>query len=420
LDVAIFGLGYVGTTVAGCLTSQGHRVLGIDVSQQKADAINAGRSPIREPGLDNLIATANEQGLLEACREVEDLSRIDLALVCVGTPTGPDGSHDMRYVIAVTQDIARALREKREKPLTIAYRSTMRPGTMQDLVWPILESQVPAAVLEQVNLAYYPEFLRESSAIADFFAPAKIVIGTRDGTPNDALAELNKGLEAPLFVTRWAEAELTKFVDNSWHALKVAFANEMGRISRIRGLDARTMHAIFKADEKLNLSSYYTRPGGPFGGSCLPKDLRALAALSGELRAHTPLIDMVMASNEAHKAYLAEEAMRCLPASARVLVSGLAFKSGTDDLRESPNVYLARRLIEAGHTVRVYDPAIDAEKLVGQNLGYAYTQLPTLATLLIGKEEAESSPFDLAIRTNPTFDELAMGDTPVLDFHRLG
>lgn len=420
MDVAIFGLGYVGSTVAGCLASQGHRVLGIDVSQAKADAINRGESPIQEPGLENLIATASDKGLLRAEREVESLSRIDLALVCVGTPTGPDGSHDMRYVVAVTQDIARVLREGRDKPITIAYRSTMRPGTMQDLVWPILESHVPAAALEQVELAYYPEFLRESTAIADFFSPAKIVVGTRDGTPSTALAELNKGLDAPRFVTRWAEAELTKFVDNSWHALKVAFANEMGRISRIRGLDARTMHDIFKADEKLNLSSYYTRPGGPFGGSCLPKDVRALATLSGELRAHTPLIDMLTASNEAHKAYLAEEAMRYLPPSARVLVAGLAFKAGTDDLRESPNVYLARRLIEAGHVVRVYDPAIDAEKLVGQNLGYAYTQLPGLANLLIDREEAERCTFDLAIRTNPTFDELALDDTPVLDFHRLG
>jgi GDP-mannose 6-dehydrogenase len=351
---------------------------------------------------------------------MESLAHIDLALVCVGTPTGPDGSHDMRYVIAVTQDIAKVLREGRDRPLTIAYRSTMRPGTMQDLVWPILESRVPAAALKHVELAYHPEFLRESTAISDFFAPPKIVIGTRDGTPNAALAELNDGLEAPRFVTHGAEAELTKFVDNSWHALKIAFANEMGRISRISGLDARTMHDIFKADEKLNLSAYYTRPGGPFGGSCLPKDVRALAALSSELRAHTPLIDMLMASNEAHKAYLAEEAMHSLPPSARVLVAGLAFKTGTDDLRESPNVYLVRRLMEAGHVVRVYDPAIDAEKLVGQNLGYAYTQLPSLATLLIGKEEAESSAFDLVIRTNPTFDELASRDTPMLDFHRLG
>lgn len=420
MDVAIFGLGYVGSTVAGCLASQGHRVLGIDVSQVKADAINAGNSPIREPGLENLIASANRQGLLHARREVESLAHVDLALVCVGTPAGPDGSHDMRYVVAVTQEIARVLREGRDKPLTIAYRSTMRPGTMQDLVWPILESQTPTEVLEQVELVYYPEFLRESSAIADFFAPAKIVTGTRDGTPSATLAELNKGIDAPRVATRWAEAELTKFVDNSWHALKVAFANEMGRISRIRGLDARVMHEIFKTDEKLNLSAYYTRPGGPFGGSCLPKDVRALAALSGELRAHTPLVDMVMASNEAHKAYLAEEAMRRLPPLARVLIAGLAFKAGTDDLRESPNVYLARRLIEAGHVVRVYDPAIDAEKLIGQNLGYAYTQLPNLNTLLIDREEAQSSAFDLAIRTNPTFDELALGDTPVLDFHRLG
>ena len=420
MKVVIFGLGYVGFTAACCIASEGHSVVGIDVSPKKVEAIRAGRAPIVEPGVEEMLKDGLARGLIDAATAIGDhLADADLAIVCVGTPSGPDGSHNMAYIADVSRQIAQALKGvPRRAPLAVAYRSTIRPGSIEELIGPIFRAVLGAATDTQVELVYNPEFLRESSAVKDYFEPPKIVIGTKDGQPNPAMTELNRNITAPTFVVGYREAEFTKFVDNTWHAVKVAYANEIGRVCLNLGIEASTVHAIFKSDTKLNISAYYTRPGGAFGGSCLPKDVRALQYISGDCGAATPLVDSLLRSNEAHKHRLYEYAVAGLEPGARVLLAGLAFKAATDDLRESPNVDLARKLLAAGFAVDIYDPAIDADKLVGANLGYAYSHLPTIEGLLVDRVTAETKAYARVIATNATVKDLVL--PPETDIRDLG
>ncbi len=416
MKIAIFGLGYVGSTAAGCIASQGHTVVGIDVSEAKVEALNSGRAPVYEPGLDDMIAEAREAGRISAVAELTDeLDDCDLAIVCVGTPSGVDGAHDMRFIVQVTKNIAAALKPGRAKPLTLAYRSTMRPGTCENIIWPIIEDALGDTASDLVELVYNPEFLREASAIADYFAPPKIVIGTLGGKSSPNMHALHEGIEAPVFEVGLREAEITKFVDNSWHAVKVAFANEIGRVCQNLDISARDVHAIFKSDTKLNLSAYYTRPGGAFGGSCLPKDVRALQYIAADTGSATHLVDSLIRSNEAHKHHQFLKATAGLPRGAKVLLVGLAFKMETDDMRESPAVDMARKLLEGGFQLDVYDPQIDPENLVGQNLGYATAWLPRIDDLLVTKETAESGDYALVIATNRLIDTLSLDGANVVD-----
>lgn len=411
MKIAIFGLGYVGSTAAGCIASQGHTVIGVDVAQSKVDALNSGRAPVYEPGLDDLIEAAHKDGRIKATTELtNELDDCDLAIVCVGTPSGVDGSHNMSYIAQVTRNIAEALKSGSARtgkgPLTLAYRSTMRPGSCENIIWPIIESALGDGAADTVELVYNPEFLREASAIEDYFNPPKIVIGTLGGKPSANMAALNEGIEAPVFDVGLREAEITKFVDNSWHAVKVAFANEIGRVCQNLDISARDVHAIFKSDTKLNISAYYTRPGGAFGGSCLPKDVRALQYIAADTGSATHLVDSLIRSNEAHKHHQFLHATEGLEPGAKVLLVGLAFKMETDDLRESPAVDMARKLLEAGYDLDIYDPQIEPENLVGQNLGYAYSFLPQIDGLLVSKEQAEAGEYALAISTNRLIDTL--------------
>lgn len=416
MKIAIFGLGYVGSTAAGCIASQGHTVVGIDVSQAKVDALNSARAPVYEPGLDDLIAKSHGEGRISAATELTDqLDDADLAIVCVGTPSGVDGAHDMSYIAQVTRNIAEALKADREKPLTLAYRSTMRPGSCENIIWPIIESALGDKAADVVELVYNPEFLREASAIADYFNPPKIVIGTLGGKPSANMHALHEGIEAPIFEVGLREAEITKFVDNSWHAVKVAFANEIGRVCQNLDISASAVHAIFKSDTKLNLSAYYTRPGGAFGGSCLPKDVRALQYIAADTGSATHLVDSLIRSNEAHKHHQFLNATADLERGAKVLLVGLAFKLETDDLRESPAVDMARKLLEAGYDLDIYDPQIEPENLVGQNLGYARAWLPKFDDLLVSKDQAESGEYALVIATNRLIDTLALDGANVVD-----
>ena len=418
MRVAIFGLGYVGCAAAGCIAAQGHKVIGIDPVESKVDAINAGRSPIREPGLDALIGAAARGGLLAARREPGDaLADCDIAIVCVGTPSGVDGAHNMAFIAAVTRQIGEALAAggDRAEPLTIAFRSTMRPGSIEQIVLPILRAQLGTRLEGLARVAYNPEFLREGCAIDDYFHPPRIVVGTSDGTPDPALERLHEGIIAETFTTRWREAELTKFVDNSWHAVKVAFANEIGRICEQLEISAATAHAIFTADTKLNISPAYLRPGNAFGGSCLPKDVRALQHIAADVGANTHLIDALLRSNEAHKHHQFQRATQGLEPGARVLLAGLAFKPGTDDLRESPAVDMARKLLDAGYALDIYDPALKPEQLVGQNLGYAFAYLPTIESLLVDKPTAEARAYARVIATSRMVDSLDLPGVPVVD-----
>jgi GDP-mannose 6-dehydrogenase len=421
VQVVIFGLGYVGFTAACCIASEGHKVIGVDVSARKVQAINAGQAPIVEPKVGEMLAEGLAAGLIEARTEIGDaLEAADLAIVCVGTPSAADGAHNMGFIADVSRQIARALgASARTTPLAVAYRSTFRPGTVEDLVQPIFRAALGERADALAELVYNPEFLREGTAVQDYFEPPKIVVGTRDGRPNAALAALNAGIDAPVFTTGFREAEITKFVDNSWHAVKVAFANEIGRVCLELGISARQVHEIFVADTKLNISPYYMRPGGAFGGSCLPKDVRALAHIGADTGANLHLVDSLIRSNEAHKHRLAQRAAEGLEPGARILMAGLAFKAGTDDLRESPNVDLARKLLAAGYELRVFDPAIRADMLIGANLGYAYSQLPELERLLVGQDEAEAGPWDRIVATNATVRALRLDGAEILDLGSL-
>lgn len=402
MKIAVFGLGYVGFTGMCCMAKQGHEVVGFDVSSPKVEAINAGRAPITEPGVSELLTEGLAKGLISAHTSIGDkLGDCDMAIVCVGTPSAPDGSHNMSYIAEVSRQIARALPEGHN--ITVVYRSTIRPGSMEYLISPIFEGEMgEARFAEQVELVYNPEFLREGSAIKDYFEPPKIVVGTKDGSPSARMNALNEGLDAPIFNIPFAESQITKFVDNTWHAVKVAFANEVGRICLQLGLSAQTVHEIFVSDTKLNISPYYLRPGGAFGGSCLPKDVRALQFIANDSGANTQLINSLLNSNDAHKYRLFQHAVKGLKPGAKVLLAGIAFKADTDDLRESPNIDLARNLLREGYDLAVYDPAVEPRNLVGANLGYAFTTLPELSKIFVSREKAESMTFDRVIVANAT------------------
>lgn len=416
MKIVIFGLGYVGCTAAACIASQGHSVVGIDVSAKKVETIKAGLSPIREPGIDELLAAAHAEGRLDAATEVgSHLDEADIAIVCVGTPSGADGAHNMSFIAQVTRSIASALKQDRATPLTVAYRSTMRPGTTQLMIEPIFRSFLGNSTDRVVELVYNPEFLREATAIKDYFHPPKIVIGTMDGTPSPNMDALHTGIEAPVFHVGIREAEITKFIDNSWHALKVAFANEVGRVCQNLDISAQQVHEIFVSDTKLNISAYYMRPGNAFGGSCLPKDVRAFQHIAADVGANTHVVDSLLRSNDAHKHHQFKQVVQDLEPGARVLLVGLAFKAETDDLRESPAVDMARRLLDAGYKLEIYDPSLTSDSLIGQNLGYAYANLPTIDTLLVNKATAEAGGYALVVATNKIVQTLDLPGARIID-----
>ena len=422
MKIAIFGVGYVGLTSAACLINDGHEVIGIDVSASKVAMINAGKSPIFEPGLEELLAKGVAENRLSAFQQIDDkLSDVDIAIVCVGTPSAVDGSHNMGYIAEVSRQIAIAstLLPPRERPLTVMYRSTMRPGSLDLLIAPIFHAQ-HGGKPDNVELVYNPEFLRESTALKDYYAPPKIVVGTVDGQPSVVVEQLYAGIDAPRFTVGFREAEITKFVDNSFHALKVSFANEIGRICLREGVSAKTVHEIFISDTKLNISPYYLRPGGAFGGSCLPKDVRALTFLSNESGAETFVLDAIIRSNEAHKRFIFELATKGLVPGARVLLNGLAFKANSDDLRESPFVDLARRLLSAGFDLRIWDPQLEPAALTGQNLGYSFAHLPEMTSLLL-KDKAALAGLDFAavIDTRGDGGTLGLEGVPIVPINAL-
>lgn len=418
MKIAILGLGYVGITAAACLASQGHEVIGVDPNPTKVDAILAGRSPITEPAVAELLSAAVEKGLITASTTVTpQIAACQVAMVCVGTPSAVDGSHNMTHIAEVSRQLAELLRTHPENSLTVVYRSTIRPGTIEELIRPIFDS-VLGAESTRVELVYNPEFLRESSAVKDFFAPPKIVVGTRTGERCRVLDEINDGIDAPLFYVKYRESEITKFVDNTFHAVKTVFANEIGRICIQLGISAAEVHKIFISDTKLNISPYYLRPGGAFGGSCLPKDVRALQFVSRVSGGQTHLIDSLINSNEAHKSFLFDYVTRDLKYGAQVLMVGIAFKDNSDDLRESPNVDLARMLITAGHQLSIFDPNVTPQNLLGQNLG-VLSNSPFIRDLLIDQKIAEQKRWDLVVDTRGTADRYAIKADRTVDINRL-
>ncbi|MGH9421407.1 MAG: nucleotide sugar dehydrogenase [Thermoanaerobaculia bacterium] len=421
MKIAIFGLGYVGITASACLLKEGHTVVGIEINEEKSKIIASGRSPIHEPGVDDLLALGITEGRFSVVAHAQQaLPDTDIAIVCVGTPSAADGSHNMSFIAEVSRQIASAIETAaRPTKLTVVYRSTMRPGSVDGLITPIFRGVLGPQWDRLVEVAYNPEFLRESQGISDYFDPPKIVIGTADAKPCERLEALYRNIKAPTFVTGYKEAEFTKFVDNSFHALKVSFANEVGRICLSMGIKPQTVHEIFVADRKLNISPRYLRPGGAFGGSCLPKDVRALHHMSEDVGANSHVIESLLRSNEAHKRFLFDRSIEGLPEGARILMIGLAFKPDSDDLRESPHIDLARRILQRGFDLAIYDPSVKPRQLMGQNLGYTYSQLPNIGELLISQEDAERREFDRVIDTNGRSRDVAVKTASLVDINSL-
>src|SRR2546421_448800 len=375
MKISVFGLGYVGAVTAGCLTHQGHQVVGVDVSAQKVETVNRGESPMVEPGLEDLLKRARQRGLLRATTDsAEAVATTDASLVCVGTPSTVSGAVDLRFVRQVTGQIADALRAGTKSHVLI-FRSTMLPGSTQRLVDELLAE--PAAA-NRLTVFYYPEFLREGTAVKDFLEPSLAVVGTRDGQrPAAGLLEL---FGAGASVMNWPTAEMVKYAGNTFHAAKIAFANEIGRLSKQLGIDSATVMSVLCADTKLNISPCYLRPGNPFGGSCLPKDVRALHHFTRQQGVPLPLLENLMTSNEQHLRSLLQLIERGEPSD--VIILGLSFKPNTDDLRESAMVEVAQHLLGRGYHVRIYDPQLDPAKLIGSNRRVIDTRMPRLGSLL--------------------------------------
>ncbi|TWT72940.1 nucleotide sugar dehydrogenase [Allorhodopirellula solitaria] len=373
MNVSIFGIGYVGAVTAGCLTKQGHRIHCVDVNEVKVDGINAGQSPIFEPGLDGLLSTACDRGLLTATTDCESaVAASEVSIVCVGTPALESGRLNLAYVSHVYKQIADAVKSKGTEHQLI-LRSTMLPGSVRSLA----EQHRPELITSgQLRVCFCPEFLREGSAIGDFGNPALAVYGTIDGERNLALEELMGDCTLmPL-----EAAELVKYACNYWHAVKVAFGNEVGRLSKHLSVDGHAVMEAFCQDTQLNISANYLRPGTPFGGSCLPKDIAALNSYARQEGVALPMLESIQASNHAHLDHLIQLVNHTGQRS--VLIVGLSFKKGTDDLRGSPMVALAETLIGRGVEVEIYDTNIDLSRLTGSNQTETSRRLPHLAARL--------------------------------------
>ncbi len=380
MKISVIGLGYVGAVSAGCLARRGHEVIGVDVNPRKVAMVNDGQAPVLEPGLPEAIADAVASGGLRATDDAAEAIRAtDVSLICVGTPSGSQGSLSLDALERVCSDIGPALRDSGRRH-TVVVRSTVLPGTTEETVVPALEASSGLKAGRDFGVAMNPEYLREGSGVADFDNPEKTVIGQLDAASGDPLVEIYGSLADKLFRVPIRVAEAAKYVDNAFHALKVGFANEVGALSLEFGIDSHQLMNIFKADHKLNISEAYLTPGFCFGGSCLPKDLRALVHRANGAHVDVPILESVLRSNEAH--FRRTYDLLTANGRRRIGLFGLAFKAGTDELRESPYVELAERLIGKGYDLRIYDPSIHLPSLTGTNRDYIEEHLPHLKQLL--------------------------------------
>ena len=381
MKISVFGLGYVGVVSAACLTDDGHSVVGVDPNQDKVDLVNDGNPPIIEEYIGELIARGVESGTLSATTDSGAAVRdSDLAFVCVGTPSRPNGSLELNYVERVSSEIGAAIKDK-EGFFVVVLRSTVLPGTTRGIVIPALEAASGKRAGEDFGVCFNPEFLREGTAVYDYRNPPKTVVGATDERSRKLLNEINSGLDAPLIESELEIAEMVKYADNSWHAVKIGFANEIGTLAKTFGLDGKKVMEIFCQDTKLNLSDKYLRPGFAFGGSCLPKDLRALSHKGRGLDLDLPLLSSVLPSNERH----IERAINMVTSLGKrpVAVLGLSFKAGTDDLRESPAVELVERLIGKGFDIRIFVRHVNLARLVGANRDYILNHIPHISNLMV-------------------------------------
>ena len=380
MRISIFGLGYVGAVCAGCLSARGHDVIGVDISANKIDLINNGKSPIVEPGLEELLQQGLRQGRLRGTTDVAAaVLESDVSFICVGTPSKKNGDLELNYIEGVCREIGMAMRDKNERH-TVVVRSTVLPGTAKNVVLPILEDCSGKKAGVDFGLAVNPEFLRESTAIKDYDFPPMTVIGELDKASGDLLESIYSELDAPIIRKDIEVAEMIKYTCNVWHAAKVTFANEIGNIAKAVGVDGREVMDVVCQDHKLNLSKYYMKPGFAFGGSCLPKDVRALNYRANSLDVEAPLIGSLMRSNAAQ----VQKAFDIIAShdSRKVALLGLSFKAGTDDLRESPQVELAEMLIGKGFDLSIYDRNVEYARVHGANKDYIESKIPHVSSLL--------------------------------------
>ena len=385
MRVSVIGLGYVGCISAACLANEGHSVIGTDISRVKVDLLNEGNTPIIEKDIGEIISKTIAEGRLKATTDTaKAIENTDISLVCVGTPSQPNGNLDLKYVERVCIEIGELLAKKNDRHL-VAIRSTILPGTMQNLVIPTLEKYSGKKANIEFGACFNPEFLREGTSVFDYYNPPKIVVGSENSEDAEKVIGLYTGIDAPNFITDLETAEMVKYVDNAFHALKVCFANEIGNICKEIGIDSHRVMEIFSSDTKLNLSSYYLKPGYAFGGSCLPKDLRALTYKAKYLDLKTPVLSSILDSNE----YQAKRGLNLImeQGKKKIGVLGFSFKAGTDDLRESPVVVLIETLLGKGYSLKVYDKNVNLAKLVGANKEYIEKHIEHISNLMVNSIE---------------------------------
>jgi GDP-mannose 6-dehydrogenase len=380
MRVSVFGLGYVGCVSAASFAGDGHEVIGVDVNADKVAAINAGRSPIVEPGLDELLARCSSEGRLRATTDTaEAIRESEVSLLCVGTPSRKNGSLDLTYLERVSEQVGAALKD-RPGYHVVVVRSTVLPGTTHGVVIPALERESGKTYGEGFGVSVNPEFLREGTALKDFRKPPLTLVGHNHAADASGTIALYQSIDAPLISTSIRVAEMMKYTSNTWHALKVVFANEIGNLCKKMNVDSHEVMDIFCRDEKLNLSPYYLKPGFAFGGSCLPKDVRALQYRAKEVDVELPLISQILPSNRAQIQQALDQILET--GKKKVGLLGFSFKAGTDDLRESPIVILAEALLGKGISLCIYDKNVSLAKLVGANKEYIEKQIPHLSSLL--------------------------------------
>ncbi|MCB0170643.1 MAG: nucleotide sugar dehydrogenase [Anaerolineae bacterium] len=380
MKIAIFGLGYVGTVSAACLADMGHIVVGVDINSTKVELINQGNSPIVETDLPELINRVVSKGQLSATVEVAEAMRdADISLVCVGTPDGGNGSPLLSAVSRACNDIGQHISAAADYHVVI-IRSTILPGTMERMVAPTLEAASGLKIGKDFGLCFNPEFLREGSSLKDFYNPPFTLIGADDNHAFEVAAGLYKTIDAPTLQTEIKTSEMVKFVSNAYHALKITFANEIGNICKQHGIDSHKVMDVFCRDDKLNISATYLKPGFAFGGSCLPKDLRALLYLGRHLDMRLPLLESVMVSNEVQLRNGLD--MITQTGKKKIGFLGFSFKAGTDDLRYSPQVELIERLIGKGFEIKLFDRNVSLARLYGANKAYIESEIPHIATLM--------------------------------------
>lgn len=422
MRISIFGLGYVGAVSAACFAADGHEVIGVDVNETKVNIINSGKSPIIEDGISDLINKTVADGSLRATTAVrEAVLSTDISLVCVGTPSNPNGSLRLDFVERVSEQIGEALAQKNGFHIVV-IRSTMLPGTIATLVRPALERSSGKVAGTDFDLCVNPEFLREGTSIHDFYSPPFTLIGADRSESGDEIRKLYSNVDAPVYVIPVGAAEMVKYACNCFHGLKVAFANEIGNICKASGIDSHEVMDVFVKDTKLNLSPYYLKPGFAFGGSCLPKDLRALSYRAKELDVAVPVLEATLSSNLLQ----VERAVEMVTSTGKkkVGVLGFAFKAGTDDLRESPIVAVIERLIGKGYDVRLFDREVSIAKLIGANKDYIENEIPHISRLMAESVDDVVSHSEVIVIGNKdeeftTVDSLISEDTVIVDLVRL-